>query len=289
MQENADRYRRLSEALLEHLYGFDRVEVTLGALPAEWPAFAAPPAQAAIVGSVTRRRDGALAAIALYLENVPPGTETLDQFETSLRGEGWSRFDRPEPGHPGGGGFRSAAPMAGTVRVFCRGESDPFLAVQVSERAGRSEAVATWDTGLGHHPLREHWAAYGPGGPLGRLIPDLAPPEGVPVQGGGGGGSDTEWEIRARALTNMAVTDLAAHYREQLRRAGWTLHDEGGDGVVRWSRWKLKEDDYEGMFLVAEPLPDLRDLTLVIRSPSRAGKQWRLWRSSAVHTFGYRG
>ncbi len=56
--------------------------------------------------------------------------------------------------------------------------------------------------------------------------------------------------------------------------------DEGGDDVVRWSRWRLTEEDYEGMLIVAAPLPDLRDLTLVIRSPSRAGRQWRMWRSS---------
>ena len=270
------------------MYGFDQVEVTLGALSPDWPAFAAPPAQATVIGSVTRRRDGALAGIAVYLEDVSAGTETLDHFEASLRREGWSPFDPPQPGSSGSAGFRSAPPMGGAMRLFCRTERDPFLSVHVSERAGRSEAVATWDTGLDHHPLRQHWAAYGPSGPLGHLIPDLAPPDGVPIQGGGGGGSDSEWDIRARARTSMPNSDLATHYREQLARAGWTFRDSGGDTVVQWSRWKLAEDDYEGMLVVAEPLPETRDLTLSIRSPSRAARGWRMWGSSA-RTFGYRG
>jgi hypothetical protein len=67
----------------------------------------------------------------------------------------------------------------------------------------------------------------------------------------------------------MPVGALAAHYREQLIRSGWTLRDEGADSAVAWSRWKLPEDDYEGMIVVTAPLPDLRELTLTMRSPSR--------------------
>jgi len=178
-------------------------------------------------------------------------------------------------------GFRSAMPSSST-RVFCRNESDPFYGILVADRTGGVGTVVTWDAGLDHHPLRQRLGPYGPGGPLAHLIPNLDAPKDVAVQGGGGGGSENEWEIRARAHTRMSVADLAAHYREQLFSAGWTLRDEGGDPVVAWSRWKLREDDYEAMFVNAEPLADLRDLSLIIRSPSRTARGWRVYSGSSA-------
>lgn len=264
------------------MYVLDRVEVRLGALPSEWPADVTIPAGAGVVGGVTRRRDGAIAAMSAYLEGAPSGAQILEHYERVLAPPGWVRFEQQSPPHLGTAGFRSAAPSPASIRLFCRTETDPFYSVQALESGGG--AVVTWDAGLDHHPLRMRAGPYGPGGPLGRLIPDLPAPANVPVQGGGGGGSDTEWEIRARAHTALPARDLARHYRDALVRAGWTMRDEGGGDVVAWSRWKLAEDDYEAMFVVAEALAELRDLTLVIRSPSRASRGWRMW-SAGVSRF----
>ncbi len=170
------------------------------------------------------------------------------------------------------------------IRRRVRTESDPFYSLSVAERDGQTRAVITWDAGLDHHPLRQRIGPYGPGGPLAHLIPDLAAPPDVPVQGGGGGGSEHEWHIQAGAHTTMPVDALAAHYREQLVRSRWTLRDEGSDSVVAWSRWKLPEDDYEGMVVVTAPLSDLRELTLTLRSASRAARSWRTYSGAGWST-----
>jgi len=274
IDEPAERYRRLAEALLQRIYPLSQVEARLGALPEEWPVRVTVPQGSTVIGSVTHRRDDALASMNLYLEGGPSGEQILRHYEGVLGAEGWVPFTPQMPG--GMGGFRSAMPIS-SGQVLCRKESDPFYSILVADVAGRIRTVVTCDAGLDHHPLRQRLGPYGPGGPLAHLIPNLDAPKDVPVQGGGGGGSESEWVIRAQAHTTMSVADLAAHYRAELRRAGWTLRDEGGDPVVSWSRWKLREDDYEAMFVIAEPLADLRDLTLTIRSPSRTARGWRMY------------
>ena len=281
--EDAERYRRLAEALLQRIYPLNRIEARLGVLPADWPGRVTVPQGSAVIGSVTHRRDDKLASMNLYLEGGSSGEQIVRHYEGVLGAEGWVPFTPQMPA--GMVGFRSAMPIS-PARVFCRKESDPFYNVLVTDTAGRIATVVTWDAGLDHHPLRQRLGPHAPGGPLAHLIPDLDAPKDVPVQGGGGGGSENEWEIRARAHTKMSVADLATHYREQLRRAGWTLHDEGGDPVVSWSRWKLREDDYKAMFVVAEPLSDLRDLTLTIRSPSRTARGWRMYSTASARLIG---
>jgi hypothetical protein len=282
--EPSDRYRRLAEALLQRLYPLSRIEVRLGALPADWPARVTVPEGSSVVGSVTHRRDATLASMNVYLEGGRSEDEVLRHYEDVLGTDGWTRFTPQAP--PGmGGGFRSAF-ASPSSRVFVRREDDPFYSVAITGAAGSIAVVAAWDAGLDHHPLRQRVGPYGPGGPLARLIPVLDAPTDVPVQGGGGGGSENEWEIRARAHTTMPVAGLAAHYREQLLRAGWTERDEGGDPVVSWSRWKLREDDYEAMLVIAEPLADVRDLALIIRSPSRAARGWKMYSGSNIRLFG---
>ena len=282
--EAADRYRRLAEALLQRIYPLSRVEVRLGALPEDWPAGVTVPDGSSLVAGVTHRRDATLASMTVYLEGGRSEDEIFQHYERVLGAAGWTPFTPQVPAGVGGG-FRSAL-VSPRSRVFCRKDDDPFYSVSAAGPAGAIRVVATWDAGLDHHPLRQRIGGYGPGGPLAQLIPSLDAPKDVPVQGGGGGGSENEWEIRARSQTNMSVTDLAVHYREQLLRAGWTMRDEGGDAVVSWSRWKLPEDDYEAMFLVARQLTDLRDLTLIIRSPSRTARGWRMYSASSTRLLG---
>ena len=281
VDDDAERYRRLAEALLQRIYPLNRVEARLGELPREWPVGVSVAPGTAVIGSVTHRRDDALASMNVYLEGASTAEQVLDHYEAVLRAEGWDPFTPQMPG--GMVGFRSAMPLS-SGRVFCRKESDPFYSLSVAEREGQSRAVLSWDAGLDHHPLRQRFGSHGPGGPLAHLIPDLAPPQDVAIQGGGGGGSENEWQMRAGARTNMSVGALAAHYREQLPRAGWTLRDEGADSVVSWSQWKLREHDYEGMFIVTAPLSDLRELILTVRSPSGIAKSWRMYGGSGWST-----
>ncbi|MDQ6720134.1 MAG: hypothetical protein M3003_04980 [Candidatus Dormibacteraeota bacterium] len=279
----AGEYRRLTEALLQRIFPLNQIEARLGEAPRNWPADVTAAARTSVIGSVTHRRDDHIASMNVYLEGASTADEILGHYDGLLRALGWSPFTPQMPG--GVGGFRSAMPMA-LGRVFCRTESDPFYSLSVAERDGQTRAVITWDAGLDHHPLRQRTGPYGPGGPLAHLIPDLAAPPDVPVQGGGGGGSENEWHTQAGAHTDMPVDALAGHYRVQLVRSGWTLRDEGSDPVVAWSRWKLPEDDYEGMVVVTAPLSDLRELTLTLRSPSRAARSWRTYSGagwSALH------
>jgi hypothetical protein len=280
----AESYRRLAEALLQRIFPLSRVEAHLGALPAEWPARVTVPPGSTVIGGVTHHRDNTLASMSVYLEGGSSSEQILRHYEDVLGVEGWMPFTPQMPGGMGGG-FRSAMPTA-FGRVFCRQENDPFFNILVADVPGRLGTVVTWDAGVDHHPLRQRPGPHGPGGPLARLIPDLVAPNDVPVQGGGGGGSENEWEVRARAHTTMPVADLAAHYRAELHRAGWTLRDDGGGPVVSWSRWRLPEDDYEAMFVIAEPLSDLRDLTLIIRSPSRTARGWRMYSASSTRLYG---
>jgi hypothetical protein len=283
IDDPAERYRRLAEALLQRMHPFGRVEARLGALPEEWPAPVAVPPGSTVIGSVTHRRDSALASMTVYLEGGPTGDLVRRHYAELLGTQGWAPFTPREPG--GMAGFRSAMDRSFGV-VFCRTEQDPFYSIFSSAMAGATRTVVSWDAGLDHHPQRQPLGSYAAGGPLARLIPILDAPDGVPVQGGGGGGSESELYLSARAHTKMPVPDLATHYQGQLTRAGWTLRDEGGDPVVAWSRWKLAEDDYQAMLVIAEPLAELRDLTLTIRSPSRAARGWRTYTAAALQRLG---
>src|SRR2546426_3231564 len=133
IDEDAERYRRLAEALLQRIYPLNRIEARLGALPGDWPGHVTVPQGSAVIGGVTHRRDDKLASMTLSLEGGSSGEQIVRHYEGVLAAEGWVPFTPQMPA--GMVGFRSAMPIS-PARVFCRKESDPFYNVLVTDTAG---------------------------------------------------------------------------------------------------------------------------------------------------------
>ncbi len=76
-------------------------------------------------------------------------------------------------------------------------------------------------------------------------MPVLKAPKGAMQRGSGGGNSEDEAESYATLETELNVTDLEAHYRNQLVEAGWKLKDKGSGSSIAWSTWSFT-DEYGG-------------------------------------------
>jgi hypothetical protein len=70
---------------------------------------------------------------------------------------------------------------------------------------------------------------------------------------GGGGGID-QWRSSAGLATELDLAAVAAHYAQQLERAGWTRRDgDEGGGVLAWSAWDFVDEDgelWQGMLFI---------------------------------------
>jgi hypothetical protein len=148
---------------------------------------------------------------------------TLDTLRQRFEVAGWGPPPTPpvvsRPGFQSSGLNASSAPNS----MFCRNRE--LVVVGIAEARGTETVVS-----LTHQPAqrtlcdpetmrsqtnRSLSSAVG-------LIPPLAPiTSGLTTGGGSGGGSDEAY-ADARISTDMAVAEIAEHYRRQLLTAGWT-------------------------------------------------------------------
>lgn len=163
--------------------------------------------------------------------------------------EGWA--ERRWPGRQERG-FASV-PVAESA-VFCRGRRGPAIVVEADEADGGGSEVrlslfpAGRDTPCAHE--EERW-----GREPNSVIPLLlAPPGAREIEGGSasyGGGAESATAV---LRSDLPPRDLAAHYAAQLEAGGWTRLDEGSDGPLAWSAWKVRDEEGEvwrGVFFAA--------------------------------------
>ncbi len=91
------------------------------------------------------------------------------------------------------------------------------------------------------------------GTPLGRarqfhptlegVLPALGPPPGAYQRPRGGGGGSDDYDSTADLTTDLSVTDVAAHYRDQMAAAGWDPAGESSTDGFATSSWTSRRDD----------------------------------------------
>jgi hypothetical protein len=251
------------------------VQLLPGAVPDDLP-FALPrPPGSRLLGSVVRTSFGPGPGGPMRGENVEiildaPGapSEIVSAFEGALAEQGWSVPDLGGPGRPGG--FVPTAVAASLT--LCRSDRGPWLTLNVFPRPpGPNDVRLRLETSFpgpcGGIPPR-------PPSPIeSDLLPTLEPPAGVNLQVVGGGGAPFFRASDAVVETELSVAELEAHYARQLAAAGWQRQSDGGDDLVRWSRWALPgEGERVGFFVVtAGPGPNRRTLHVQAVTPVGEG------------------
>lgn len=147
---------------------------------------------------------------------------TLDTIRRRFEVAGWVPPAAPQvalrPGFQSSGFNGSSAPNT----VYCRNRE--LVAVGVPEARG-TETVVSFTRQPGQRTVcdPETMRAQTDRGSSGavNLIPALAPIAGAITNGGGSGGGADESYADARIMTDIAIAELAEHYRRQLLAAGW--------------------------------------------------------------------
>lgn len=240
-------------------------EILPGQLPPTTGRDLPQPAGARLVGSVI---DGSVATI---IYDTPQSAEEIGSaYLSALSAAGWREGQRG-PHFLGGlsAGHRQRRPVGveskpqwtGHAQVV-RSDDDPILALETApapENGHTTIAVRVDDDR--ESPLRtmlfQRQVAGTP------ILPELTPPPNVSQLGGGGSaGSDHATSHGTVTALNLTLAQLAAHYTEQLRQAGWRLDASSAETQVAWSLWSLTRDGqpWRGflVFVVLAEQPVLR-------------------------------
>lgn len=185
-----------------------------GKLPDGLPVEVPIPDDAELIGSMVRGENEGFQVIL----DVPGKPENIVEFyREQLTEAGW--VEKTEERRPGrGGGFTSTA--FGPNAFFSRYENKgPALSINI--HAPEENAPLGVRLGL-EQEYRPRPLHRGP-----EVLPVLEPPEGVRQRRSGGGshhGDEYSSEDSEAILeTGLDLGDLEAHYRDQLREAGWEL------------------------------------------------------------------
>ncbi len=250
----------LVRRLLTHVPFGPEIELVVGALPASQADQLPLPADARLLGSVLRDREGRRSALeAVFNATGEPGA-VLAAYQRQLQALGWEVFEGgPGPMH---GGFMPA--RSGEGIMLRRGGSGPVLRAAAAPVKGNAlDLRVTLDWEMPRHMAE--WRAHRP--PDEGRLPSLHPPDGVTVHPRGGGGGGGHWEQRAIAETEQPAVVLEGHFAEQLLTEGWTRDDGGAEDKVAWSSWRLPGDgEWRGLLLVLALFRSRRSLWLGIEA-----------------------
>jgi len=221
------------------------------------------PAGARLVGSTLRLRNNAPMTFDAVLD-VPISTGDVSGFYDRELGKlGWS--PAPNRGGPSQGGF--VPTNIGASRMYCKGESPPWLSVSVFTPPAVPQDVRVHIDLMNPNPIAANTyagpcSAQGPVPQMGlSKLPPLRAPDGIVLRPSGGSSGGDRQTSDAVALSKLGAADIAAAFDQQLAAAGWTRTARGAEGPVAWSTWKLPgEGDWRGLLLVNETSADRRSL-----------------------------
>jgi hypothetical protein len=210
------------------------------------------PAGARVVGSAVFPRSSH-SVVALPV----PAEATIHQMEEHLLQSGWRRAPRTERG-----GFVSSPVVE--MLPLCRADGASIMLV-----AGRSREAEQY-VSL-HFRDDPSYSACERGAPPARfsrldVIPQLTPPAGALVRGGGSGSGGDRAEAYAEVQTTLGAEALLRHYGAQLAEHGWHGGTEliGEDLAVQMWEWTDAEGVmWQGMMAAStRPEPRRRDVFL---------------------------
>ena len=233
-------------------------DLTLG-YPEELPPELVDRTELRFIGSVVRRRAGELVGAEMIFDGQGDPDAVAADYATTLVGLGWERIEQPRPP---GGGFQHRAMMGSTLLVDKGKSATVYLHAADREDGGAElrvrydpvhapEALANIRRGTHHEES---------------VLPTLKPPPGVKLQPEGTGGGGGTWRSDARAHTEMASSELEAHFARQLEVAGWGRLSGSADEFFAWSSWLVPSvptaRESRGVLLVLAAFPGWRKLSL---------------------------
>jgi len=250
--------RQLAGRLLTHPDPSDPLTVDL--LPAGYPEDLPPElvdrTELRFLGSLVRRRSGALVGAELVFEGPGEPEVVIANYETVLVGLGWERLDRTGPR---GGGFEPQG-LGAMSSLVDRKKSAVLFLHAMDREGGGTELRVRYDA---DHAV-EMIANMGHGmPPEASMLPRLKPPPGVKFHPEGGGGGGGRWKSEARAQTEMSPMELEAYFAKQLEAAGWGRMAGSADETFAWSSWLIPDSgEWRGVLLVLAAFPGVRQLSV---------------------------
>jgi hypothetical protein len=246
-EQNADSgddlFRELAMRLLAPQYtgapSAEEVQLLIGELPDNLPLELPLPDGARVLGSLVR------GDTEIVLDATQSPEEVIDFYREQLTAAGWEEPEEPDFS----GGFVSSG--VGNGISLCQSKKGPRFSLRTLES----------DTGLTDVRLNlsdgRHSGCDMDVGYMGEesKIPNLVAPPGVQQWGGGGGGGGDNFYTSADVETELSSRELAKHYTEQLKAAGWTLLTQGEGESVAFSNWSFEDehgDAWHGFFFAYE-------------------------------------
>ena len=236
-------------------------------LPVELPL----PELTHVVGSVAHNAT----TLEVLLESALNTEALRSAYRRLLGGLAWQELAGPPRYHLGGfipADFDPARPDAGLHTLdFYQDSSGARLSISACTR---------WTLGLPSSVWISPWTARPTGGCIGRrstvmrsrdrqVIPHLVPPPGSDQRPRTGSSSPYEFSSMAELSTALEPEAVAAHYAEQLSRAGWTPTERGESGPLAWHSWQFTSEEQEpwtGLFFALQTPEDSRAYRLFVRA-----------------------
>ena len=203
--------------------------------PADWPPDLPFPPGVHLVGSLVRTPRWS----TVVLDSTLTPEQVLAYYRRELAARGWHE---PAVGTPRLGGFAASGlpgQPASLRAVFVRGEQGPTLTVQALALAN-----APTDVRLDFQtdPQAVPRAPRGSFPMMTTVLPTIAPPPGAWQWPLGGSTSPTLALSSTAVEADADLAALAAHYRQELERAGWILGSIAQQGAVAWSAWTFRDE-----------------------------------------------
>lgn len=237
----------LSALLRSVLVGFSIgdsvITATVGTLPEGLPITITVPSTTTVVGSVVRTGD--FESSQLFLSTETDAETLIDLVRQQLLDAGFTTLSQDAMGGGSGQVFLSSDSITAS-RLLCSPDDAWSVTLGAVNIAGDTAVVSVHVSPVsrlggpcGQEPVQAVTDLYS-------VLPSLLPPLGAQVRdgGGGSGGGPDGYSVSAEAEieSELSVAELAAHYEEQLRAAGWERLDDSQSYALAWSAWSFVDD-----------------------------------------------
>ncbi len=248
----------------------DTPHLFLSQLPEDFPVELPLPELTHVVGSVAHNAT----TLEVLLESALNTEALRSAYRRLLGGLAWQELAGPPRYHLGGfipADFDPARPDAGLHTLdFYQDSSGARLSIFVhpldtGPTFVRVDLSMDSTTNRRMYRATQHRDAQQDR----QVIPHLVPPPGSDQRPRTGSSSPYEFSSMAELSTALEPEAVAAHYAEQLSRAGWTPTERGESGPLAWHSWQFTSEEQEpwtGLFFALQTPEDSRAYRLFVRA-----------------------
>ena len=106
-------------------------------------------------------------------------------------------------------------------------------------------------------------------------LPTLDAPTGARVVSSGSGGGSGSFNASADVTIDLNISDLVAHYNQQIEEQGWTLRETSSTDLIAFSVWRKTivendaEEEWNATLLITIDEPDSGQKSLLLQTTKR--------------------